>query len=238
MENFYEINFEKNMNMLSQAVKYCETDFLHEDLINELYLNNDLKKQLCIILLSKLSSQNEADALVHNLTKQPGPIRETVAFKILELIKNPEFQIYFQTRGISDTFAEAITDINPSVSRYMIECIKYLNNPQHLFNNIINKIKITLNELPETKKIKSYDLNKKNFNLYWNLEAVIALSDKISPNDELLDILKITALSNDYTIREKTAKAAKYFSVQNPKFTIVKDLLKNDNNIYVKKYID
>ncbi len=235
MENFLEINYEKNMSMLSQAVKYCETNFLHEDLIKELALDNDLKKQLCLILISELKSPQEADLLVSNLTGKSGPIRETASFKILDLISNKQYNGYFQTQEILDIFTKAITDINPSVSRNMIEIIKYVDNADYLYKNIINEIKKTLDEIKEVKQNKSYALNKKNFNLYWNLEALISLLDRIPATDELLDILKITALSIDYTIREKTAKAAA--NIKNKKFEVIKDILKNDNNIYVKKYI-
>ncbi len=238
MENFSEINYKKNMNMLSQAVKYCKINFLHDDLINELYHNNDLKKQLCIILISKLNSQAEADALVCNLTGKSGPVRETTACKILELIKNPDYQPYFQTQNITDAFIKAVTDINPSVSRNITETIKYVLNAQYIFDNIIKEIKASLNETLKIKKNRSYLKNRKNFGLYWNLEAVAGISDKIQPDNELLEILKLTALSDDYTIREKTAKTARCFISRDNRYSAVLDLLKNDNNIYVKKYID
>ena len=237
MKNFLEINYDKNMNMLSQAIKYCETNFLHEDLINELFLDNDLKKQLCIILISKLNSQSEANILVSNLIEKSGPIRETVSFKILDLITNENYQKFFQTQDILDIFTKAITDINPSVSRNLIEIIKYTNDAFYLYNNIVSEIKKTLNEIQQIKQNKSYIMNKKNFNLYWNLEAIISIIDKISITDELLEILKITSLSKDYTIREKTAKAANLALKKDNKFHIIKEILKNDNNIYIQKYI-
>ena len=44
MENYLEINYEKNMQMLSEAAKYCEENFLHKDIIKILQEDNDLKK--------------------------------------------------------------------------------------------------------------------------------------------------------------------------------------------------
>ncbi len=237
MKNILEINFEKNMAMLSLAFKYCETNFLHEDLIKELYFDNDLKKQLCIILISKLNSQQEADILAANLTGKSSPIRETVSFKILELISNKMYKKYFQKDEILDIFTKAVTDINPSVSRNLIEIIKYIDNSEYLYRNIIQEINNVLSEIQLISPNKSYIMNKKNFALYWNLEAIISMADKIYPKDELIQILKVTAVSNDYTIREKTAKALFCFQNTNEQFLEVKDLLKNDNNMYVKKYI-
>ncbi len=236
MENFIEINYEKNMSMLSQAVKYCETNFLHEDLINELALDNELKKQLCIILISKLNSQTEANLLVSNLTGKSGPIREAASAKILDLISDENYRRYFQGESILDVFVKAITDINPSVSRSLIEIVKFVDNTDYLYKNLIAEINKTLAELSEIKQNKSYVANKKNFNLYWNLEAIISISAKINPQKELAKILEVTAMSNDYTIREKTAQVLSLFD--NFIFDNAKNILKYDNNIYVKKYID
>ena len=236
MENFIEINYEKNMSMLSQAVKYCEINFLHEDLINELALDNELKKQLCIILISKLNSQTEANLLVSNLTGKSGPIREAASTKILDLISDENYRRYFQGESILDVFVKAITDINPSVSRSLIEIVKFVDNTDYLYKNLIAEINKTLAELSEIKQNKSYVANKKNFNLYWNLEAIISISAKINPQKELAEILEVTAMSNDYTIREKTAQVLYLFD--NFIFDNAKNILKYDNNIYVKKYID
>jgi hypothetical protein len=237
MENYYEINYEKNMQMLSQAIKYCEENFLHEDLINELYNDNDLKKQLCLIEIKKLNSQKEADILVENLTQHSGPIRETTSFKILELIKDDNFKHYFQTKQIINIFVKAITDINPGVSRNTVEIIQFVDNSDYIYSLIIKEIKETLSKMEDIKQTRSYNANKKNFNLYWNLEAIINIADKLTFTDDLLEILKETALSNDYTIREKTAKVAKKLSFQNKKFNSILKLLAEDTNIYVQKYL-
>ena len=115
------------------------------------------------------------------------------------------------------------------------------------FANIIKKVNLkalnilmrlekefgNLDELDIETKNRSYVQNKKNFNLYWNLEALINIADLVSPDEHLLKILKITALSNDYTIREKTAKAAQVFG-----FEQVLESLKDDTNVYVKKYLN
>lgn len=233
MSDYCEISYDKNMQMLSQAIKYCEENFLHEDIINELYNDNDLKKQLCLIELSVINNQSEADILVSNLTEHSGPIRETTAFKILELIKQEKFKIFFQTKKIMNSFVKSITDINPSVSRCAIEIIKYADNSQYLFNKIVDELSNTLSEIEDINMSShSYKSNKKNFSLYWNLEALTSLEGKINFDNKLEKILEKTALSYDYTIREKTAKAAKTFNLS----SILK-LLSTDDNIYVQKYL-
>ena len=97
MENYLEINYENNMKMLSEAIKCCEDNYSHEDIIEVLKSDDDIKKQFCLIELKSINNQEEANILVHNLTNHSGPIRETSAFKIGELIFQNEYKKYFQT---------------------------------------------------------------------------------------------------------------------------------------------
>lgn len=235
MENYSEINYENNIKMLNEAISYCSLNLSHDELIKELSCSNDIKKQLCIIEIKKINSQKEADLLVNNLTGKSGPIREVCSFKILELISDKNYQAFFQTKEIIDILTKGITDINPSVSRNIVEAIKYINNSDYLINNIISEINNTLSELDSVSKNRSYTLNKKNFNIYWNMEALINLSGKIKINDAVFNIIKITAESSDYTIREKTAKLI-YELNSNILFENIINLLKTDKNIYVSKY--
>ena len=237
MENYLEINYEKNMQMLSDAIKYCKENYLHEDIIKVLKGNNDLEKQFCLIELKSVNSQDEADILVYNLTQHSGPVRETTSYKILDLIQKEEFKNFFQTENIMNTFVKAVTDINPTVSRNTTEIIKYVENAQYIYNEIIKEIKTTLANMEDIKQTRSYVANKKNFNLYWNLEAIISIADRVNADIELIEILKQTALSNDYTIREKTAKAASEFLKTDDNFKTILDILKDDENIYVRKYL-
>ena len=238
MENYHEINFEHNMKILSQAIKCCEETLTHQDIIDVLKGDDDIKKQLCLIDLKSVNSQEEADILVFNLTGKSGPVRETAAYKINDLISQEEYKNYFQTENIINTFIKAITDINPSVSRTTVEIIKHVEDIDFLYKGIIEEINKTLEQIDIEAKNRSYVQNKKNFNLYWNLEAIISIADFISPDENLLKILNTTAVSNDYTIREKTAKSASIFIAKNPDFEQIIDILKDDTNIYVRKYIN
>ena len=235
MENYLEINYEKNMQMLSEAISYCEEELQHSDLINELSKENDIKKQLCIIEIKQINSQEEANLLVYNLTGKSGPIREVCSFKILDLIENEKYNHYFQTKEIIDVITKGITDINPMVSRNMVEVVKFIKDSDYLINNIISEINTTMSEMEDVKRNRSYELNKKNFNLYWNMEALIALSNKITLTDEIINIVNFIAQSNDYTVREKAAKFISFFD-NNEIFSNLIQTLKNDENIYVNKY--
>lgn len=232
MENYHEINFEKNMKVLSQAITHCENELSHEKIISVLKGEDDIEKQLRLIELKGVYNQEEANVLVFNLTQHSGPVRETAAYKISELISKIEFKCFFQTENIMNTFIKAITDINPSVSRSAVEIIRFVENSRYIYEGIIEELNETITQLDIETKNRSYVQNKKNFNLYWNLEALISIADFVVPDEQLLKILKITALSNDYTIREKTAKAAQVFC-----FKEVLDVLKDDTNVYVKKYL-
>ncbi len=229
MENFYEINYENNMKSLNLAFEYCNTTFSDSEIFEILKGNDAIKKQLCLLELTHINSQDEADILVLNLTNQSGPVRETASYKILDLIKITEYNKFFQTPQILDNFIKAITDINPSVSRNAVEIIKYVKHPQYIYESLIKSINLILEKHSLEAKNRSYVQNKKNFALYWSLEAIISLGKNIAAGEELINILNITAKSNDYTIREKTAKAASIFN-----FTNILELLKNDTNIYVQ----
>ena len=232
MENYLEINYEKNMKILAQAINCAERELTHDEIIQVLKGDDDIEKQLRLIQLERINSQEEADILVFNLTQHSGPVRETAAYKIAELISSPNYSHFFQTKEITQTFVKAIVDINPTVSRSAVEIIKYVENSDFIYQKILEELKLTISQLDIEVKNRSYVQNKKNFNLYWNLEALVSIVEKISANDELVKLLQTTALSNDYTIREKTAKVASVF-----KLAEILEILKDDTNVYVRKYI-
>lgn len=227
MNNLYE----NNMKTLKKAVDYCNETYSHDEIIKILEGDDDILKQLCLIELNKINSRQEADILVNNLTGKSGPIRETASAKILDLISNQLYNNFFQSINIYDSFIKGITDINPSVSRNIIEVIKYSQNKDYLIKNIIQNMKNVLDNSNINAHNRSYELNKLNFNLYWNLEALYSLSNNIEVNETITEILLETAKSTDYTLREKTAKLAHKLHIEN-----IEAILKADDNIYVSKY--
>lgn len=235
MSNYLEINYENNMKTLSEAIEYSEKKYSHEDIINELALENDLKKQLCLIELNKINSYEEAVILCNNMTGHSGPVRETASYKILELIKDKNYNKYFQQIGIDDIFVKAITDINPSVSRNTVEIIKYSENCEYIYSKITEETEKLLEKINIDESNHSYVQNKKNFSLYWNLEALSSISDRVVPDKRIVNILTITSQSKDYTIREKSAKAVKMYVNRLPELIDIFEVLKNDENMYVRQ---
>ncbi len=237
MNNYLEINYENNMNNLAHAIKCSEQMLSHEEIMKILACNiDDIKKQWCILELNCIKSQREADILCANLTGKSGPVRETTSYKILELISLNDYRQYFQSIDIINIFVKGIEDINPSVSRNVIEIIKYIQNADYIYRKIIENIENILKTINNESKNRSYVQNKKNFALYWNLEAITSLKGKIIPSGEFEKILEITANSNDYTIREKTAKAALMYIDVNDNLRKITNLLKEDVNIFVKNF--
>ena len=237
MNNYLEISYENNMNNLAHAVECSEQPLLHEEIIEVLACDiDDIKKQWCILELNCINSQKEADILCANLTGKSGPVRETTSYKILELISLNDYRQYFQSIDIINIFVKGIEDINPSVSRNVIEIIKYIQNADYIYRKIIENIENILKTINNESKNRSYVQNKKNFALYWNLEAITSLKGKIIPSGEFEKILEITANSNDYTIREKTAKAALMYIDVNDNLRKITNLLKDDVNIFVKNF--
>ena len=237
MNNYLEINYENNMNNMAHAIKCREQMLSHEEIMKILACNiDDIKKQWCILELNCIKSQKEADILCANLTGKSGPVRETTSYKILEPISLNDYRQYFQSIDIINIFVKGIEDINPSVSRNVIEIIKYIQNADYIYRKIIENIENILKTINNESKNRSYVQNKKNFALYWNLEAITSLKGKIIPSGEFEKILEITANSNDYTIREKTAKAALMYIDVNDNLRKITNLLKEDVNIFVKNF--
>ena len=194
-----------------------------------------------IVELDKLNSQTEADNFINYLTCFPAPIREAIAYKLEEMIKNyPDF---FKSSLAEEKMLNAITDINPNVSRVMCEIIK--NNEfvsGMLIQSIITKILDTLSKIKEYEEknrefFKNKITNKKNhaknkllFSLYWCLEALSGC-DISKYEDNILKILNCTIDFYDYTIREKTAKLLN--KIKNPPLELLRKAT-SDQNFYVK----
>lgn len=237
MKNFLELNRPVNIKMTNLAYEHCCCDFSHEEIISELRSGNELKKQLCILNLKKITSQQEADALVFNLTNQGGPIREVSSLKINEFMQENSFSKFFQTREIIDTFLKAITDVNPSVCRNIIDIINRVDDSRYFEEILLAKISAILEELKEFTKCKTHLLNKKTFNLYWCLEALIMILGKITKTEELNKIILLSSQFNDYTIREKSAKILSMLTSVPDSLQEVHNLLKTDDNLYVRRFL-
>ena len=206
-------------------------------------LSNDEQFKLIFELmeLDKLTGQKEADCFIDYLTSHPTPIREAVAYKLEEFIaQNPD---YFKSDLAVSKMLDAISDINPNISRVMCNIIE---KNETISGMLISKIIDRIDEI--ISKIKSYEKenkdffqnkikNKKNhaknkllFSLYWYLEA-LSYCNINNYKERLLKILNYTIDFCDYTIREKTAKILN--KLDNPPLELLQKA-KYDQNFYVQ----
>ena len=79
---------------------------------------------------------------------------------------------------------------------------------------------------------KQYILSKKNFQLYWNLEALSLITEYVD-YAVISDLLEYTSSFPDYTIREKSAKILSKYDESDT--IILKNKMLSDENYYVKK---
>ncbi len=204
--------------------------------------NDDLFRLIFEVLdVEEIKNQREADIIVNYLTNNPTPLREAVAYKLENLVmKYPD---YFKNEAALDKFLNAISDINPNVSRLMCSLIE---NNSFLSGMLTCKIIKKIEDL--IQKIKNYEIktgdffqnkvkNKKNhtknkllFSLYWYLEA-LCYCNTSEYKEKLLKILSYTINICDYTIREKTAKLLN--KLENIPVEILQKA-KCDQNFYVK----
>lgn len=210
----------------------CKYDY--EDLINLLNSENIKEKHFAVLELEEIRSENDAKLLVSNLVGQDGKIREAVAFKINEFFKNSDYAKFFISEDIFAVLLQGIMDINGNVCRHIcaLECEEF---NQYLSKNLpseTDKILARINEIEANEK--QYVISKRNFQLYWCLEALYKIIDKVEFKN-IKNILLKTGEFNDYTIREKTAKILT--KLDDSELDEVKEKLKNDENYYVRRYL-
>lgn len=228
----------KILNEIEKAVKLCEKEYSRDEIFDLLKTSSasnpqiDVEKQICILKLEDIRTQQEADVLVHHLTEHHGLIREACAHKINEFMQNPSLQNFFQTTEISDALLKAVNDINPNICRLIIDVLPYLKDKKYFLNNLYNRFDVIFDELEKLKRSNWY--TKKLFNLYWGLEALCALSPDC--DSKLQNVLQQCLKIREYTIREKTAMLLDSLKSDKDFINQAKQLLAQDTNYYVKRY--
>lgn len=211
-----------------------DSKYNYDDLINLLSSENIKEKHFAVLELEEIRSVQDASLLVANLVGQDGKIREAVAFKINEFFKNPNFAKFFISEENFVVFLQGIMDINGNVCRHIcaLECEEF---NQYLSQKLPSEIDAILARIKELEKDeKQYVISKRNFQLYWCLESLCSIIDKIE-FAQIKDIIFATADFSDYTIREKTAKIVA--KLDNSESDKLKEKLKNDENYYVRRYL-
>lgn len=222
---------------IEKAAALCEKEYSHEEIIDMMKTEKDFEKQICILKLQKLNSQQEADLLVYQLTGHHGLIREAAALKINEFITNEKYIEFFLNNSSLEAFLKAVNDINPNICRLVCSMLKPLfkNNAkqkQEFLNSLYKRFDEVFEELEKLKRSNWY--TKKLFNLYWCLEALAVT--KATIDKKLETTLEKSANIKDYTIREKAAMVICSLKLTSPKIEEIKHKLKLDNNFYVKRY--
>lgn len=233
MNDTLNTSLEANFNT---AMKLSEEKYDYQTLIELLSSEKIVEKQIAILELKEIKSVEDAKILVSNLVGQDGKIREAAAFKINELTQNPSYIGYFVGEYFFEQFLEAIMDINGNVCRNIVCLPNITEFTQYLCDKLPERINIILAEIAEIDaKTRQYVISKRNFQLYWSLEALDNIIGIINFN-EIKNILFKGGEFYDYTIREKTAKIIA--KLNNSELDELKEKLTNDENYYVRRYLN
>lgn len=231
--NSHEENFQN-------AISLMEKDFSDSKLYELLKFGNLPEKQIAALKIKKISSQQEADIFLNNLTGQDGKIREAVSLRISEFASDENNLKYLISKKACDIFLDAIIDINGNICRNIINCITYLKKSSefctYFIKELLKKTHLLLDEVKDLDLQEGkYKVNKSVFKLYWCLETISELTNEINV-EEFIQLLTISKSINDYTIREKTAKILHNLKINNPQIDEIRSELKKDPNYYVRRF--
>lgn len=236
MNNSYYETLDENF---TQALKLYEENYTHQELIELLKNGNIVQKQIAALRLEEITSLQDANILVENLTGQDGKIREAVSMRLNEFMSNEKYLPYFQVSNNYDVFLDAIIDINANICRNVISAITNLKENEEFCTQFCpNLIKLSFDLLDKIEEFDfqdgKYKVNKEVFKLYWCMETIFVFFDKINFADLKQIILRAKNI-NEYTIREKAAKILtnKFDDIE---LSQAKIDLQNDTNYYVRRF--
>ena len=120
------INVKQNNNTdydehLEEDYNLCTINFSHANLISMLKNGNIAEKQIAALKFDYIQSDEDAEALLANLTGCDGKIREAVAQKINSLILTNQGAVKYFADISADVFAAATIDINANICRLIID---------------------------------------------------------------------------------------------------------------------
>lgn len=229
MNTGYYKDFDTNFK---EAFSLSEKNFSHAELLKLLENGNIAEKQIAALSFDEVRDEQDAKALINNLTGCDGKIRETVALKINQIILSEKakekFFIY------PEIFAQATIDINANICRLIVDSAKNLKtNPDFATKYTGEIVEIAQNALSELDKFifrdKKYVINKQLFKLYWCIEALKHFYE-FAKADELNEIISKCMQNKEYTIREKIAQLIKITG----NYPELEQVLKLDENYYVR----
>lgn len=228
---FYD-DLDKNFEL---AYKMSELEFSHDELTSMLLNGNIPEKQIAALKFDYVKDENDAAALLNNLTGCDGKIREAVAQKIHSLLASSSDAKTIFSKLSAEKFADATIDINANICRLIVDSSALLKYDEQFAKAYINRIVFyTQQALDELDKFifrdKKYVINKQIFKLYWCLEALCVFNNQVDDNT-LKNILNKCVLQSEYTIREKVAQIIS----STDKYDDLKQKLINDENYYVRE---
>lgn len=232
MNDTLDSSLEENFNA---AMKLSTENQDYDALISLLCSDKIVEKQIAVLKLETIKSTSDANILVSNLVGQDGKIREAVVFKINDLMLNEDYKNLFLSESNFKILLQGIMDINGNVCRQIVNLTKVSEFSQYLCQNLPDEIAKTLNNIEKIDaESKQYVISKRNFQLYWCLEALYNIACEMDIN-KIKAILEKAGDFEDYTIREKTSKILS--KLDNPVFEELKQKLKSDENYYVRRYL-
>ena len=221
----------KNISDFDKGCDFYEKNYSQKELWEFLKKGSDMEKQLACLRLENVTTLEEADILMENLTGVDGKIREAVSYKLKEFMQSSF--MFFKNAKYYDIFLDAVIDINGNICRNVISAISNLKNDENFAKYfktaIFTRAEEVLKKIENfTYKDKKYKTNKELFKLYWYLET-LAIFD-FEDTKELSDLLEKCSKTEEYTIREKVAVLISNL----PKSEREKlSSINNDNNPYV-----
>ena len=240
MNNSYYKTLHENF---SAALNLMENDLTHTQLIELLKNGNIPEKQGAVLRLESINSFEETDLLFQNLTGQDGKIREAVSNKLKELLLTSNLATFidFNPTGFAKTMLLGLVDINGNVCRNILDCLETLIKHETFMDAFCEILTLEIRyllELVEETDFQDgkYKVNKQVFKLYWCLEALDTVFEKVNFED-IKNILHRASVIQDYTIREKVAKILAKSDHVNELGQII-DRLKTDKNYYVRRFFE
>lgn len=198
----------EDISNFNKGCDFFEKDYSQKELYKFLKNGSDMEKQLACLRIENVSTQDETDILMKNLTGVDGKIREAVSYKLKCFMQDEETAKLFNQKKYYDIFLDAVIDINGNICRNVISAIFNLKNDKifadYFKSAIFERTKEVLKKIDNfTYKDKKYKTNKELFKLYWYLETLAIFDfDDIT---ELFELLEKCSGVDEYTIQEKTA---------------------------------
>ena len=214
---------------------YMDKNPSYNELLKFLADGDFEQKHFALTFIDSLKNPEDIKLFINNLVDNDTKIRELASFRTNDFILENNNLMSFLDEN-SEIILRTIDDVNPQVCRNSCFLLNLSKNKTYLGEKILNKLEI-LTEKTRTIRFKTHKTSKDIFNLYWNFFAIENLIDQnFEHAPKLKQILELTAIYKDYTIRERTAFLTKKllssgFAEINPIF----EQLKNDDNFYVCK---